>query len=681
MIISKLAWKSVRSQYYHYAVYLIGMIFAVTIYYSFRAIAYDQILLNSVGSEIRLKNTMEWGGFLIIIMIISFMLTVNQFFFSRRVKEIGIYQLIGMRKRQIAGVFFSEISILGITALVIGLLLGVIFSKLFSMILIKVMFLTIESSIRLSFPAMLETISAFIFILLLISIHSWFLLYSYQLTSFFKRDEKAAVTIEQLTKKQLFLGCVGVGLILAGYILSFHVLSLAADDFNPVILLSLPFLLIALCSAGTYLFFKYTIHILIWLFSRGKQRYYRGLTMLVAGSTRLHLFKGSNTLTTITIFIACSLGIIGGSASFYTLGIEGVTRTNPTDFLVSSELYGTIQKNIEQKTSITQSVPLKFKVIGGQYRQTIKNQETTTLTEPINLLGVSNYREYQKINPYLKPIVLKKKDSAVMIDDMQNGFRELITYDPVVKLTDGLMLETEGSVPDYLGNAMLRYNQRTMIVSDELFNQVKTAAAYELTAFNIKKNNDSQLTDAALKGINKEWQGPIYYELNNDAGSVKGYVSTVSKKNSEDSEEHEVWRLNYTSRLPNLEHTRKELGIFLYIILFAGILALVISGSVLMVRQFSEAEREKTTYQLLERLGISRRQIQRLVYQQNIIIFFLPMLLGIFHAFFAVRLFNQVVPSSGYQLAYLSCGLLILIYVIYYMITAKIYYWIVSKGD
>ncbi|MFD1902249.1 ABC transporter permease [Enterococcus termitis] len=147
------------------------------------------------------------------------------------------------------------------------------------------------------------------------------------------------------------------------------------------------------------------------------------------------------------------------------------------------------------------------------------------------------------------------------------------------------------------------------------------------------------------------------------------------------SDEQEYWKLNYTNRFSDLRYKRREMGLFIYVAMFLGILALIITGSILMLHQFSEAEREKERYDLLKKIGISEKEIIKLVYQQNSIIFFPPMIIGVLHASFAIYVFSKIITSSGYWLAYLACGLLILVYLAYYFLTSAIYTRIVRGKD
>ena len=162
--------------------------------------------------------------------------------------------------------------------------------------------------------------------------------------------------------------------------------------------------------------------------------------------------------------------------------------------------------------------------------------------------------------------------------------------------------------------------------------------------------------------LNLKWIAPIFYDYTLNNNQLEGYVSSVSQKSENENTvahpntESEHWRLNYTSRFPELRYKQREMGLFIYITMFLGILSLLITGSVLMLRQFSDFSRERSNYELLKRIGIPKKEISKLIYQQNSIIFFPPMFIGIMHAIFAIYVFSIFVESSGYWLAYVSCG-------------------------
>jgi putative ABC transport system permease protein len=688
-MIFNLSWKNFKGQFLNYFVYFISMTFAVIVYYCFSAITYNRALVKRVGQEIHISGAMNFGGVLLIVMVLGFMLAANHFFLLKRRREIDLYHLFGMRKSQIALLFFVETLIIGAASLVIGIAFGVVFSKLFSMILAKAMFLKVESLFSISFPSMMQTALIFAFMLLIVSFRSTWMIYRYRVTSLANNIDERKIESKKLSRMS-FLGAVlGIILILTGYLLSYFVMPFAV--FLSKMLGSFagflwaPLLIMLLCMIGTYLFFKYTIYLIVYLIEKNRSSYYRNLHMLALGNTKFHIKKSGRTLSTITIFIAVALGMIGASASFYTLGMNSVKITAPTDFIVSEDSKQLLKDKIEAepKTSIDSSVTLKFKLTGSRFHLKIGQEQKESSLSPVNLIALSNYKEYQRINPYLKDIQINHEQEAVRLDSIHNILSRFVQYDSVFDLQGGQKLIIKETKPDYLGQELMSYTMPTLVVSDVLYQRINTGLTYNLTAFNVQTSDEEALANSLAEAIKPNWTSPIYYHYQWRDNQVSGYTKKVSQVKEEErgtfgTDEEEFWQLNYTNHFSDLRYERRVLGLFIYVAMFLGILALIITGSILMLQQFAEAEKEKVKYDLLRKIGVSQKQITWLVYQQNSIIFFPPMVIGVLHAFFAIYVFSKFVSSSGYWLAYLSCGMLILIYLAYYFLTSAIYARIIS---
>ncbi|MBM7688467.1 hypothetical protein BCR24_06745 [Enterococcus ureilyticus] len=691
-MIFNLSWKNFKGQFLNYLVYFVSMTFAVVVYYCFSAITYNRNLTNRVEQEIHIDGAMNLGGILVVIMILGFMFAANHFFLLKRGKEIGLYQLIGMRKEQISFLFFIETVILGALSLITGIILGIIFSKLFSMILAKAMFLQVESLFYISIPSMIQTSIAFAFMLLAVSLRSSWLIYRYQVSDLLSKKRKKTAEIDKVSTLSIYLGILGVVLILIGYISSYNVIPFATflmrTAFGFAGFLIAPIAIMFICMLGTYLFFKYTMYLVVYLLGKSKSNYYRNLNMLALGNTKVHIKRVGTTLSFVTIFIAIALGMIGGAASLYTIGMNSVNITAPTDFIVAEMDFKKVTQVIEKEpdTSINSSVTLNYKLTGSQFHLKIGQEVNENNVSPINILSLSNYREFQKINPYLKTIDLTNKQDIVILDSIQNILGGFIQYGSEFLLPDGIKLNVSDVRPDYLGQELLRYNFPTVVLSDEQFDEIHSGISYKLMAFNITAKDEEALANKLSESVKPKWISPIFYQYQWRDNQLEGYTSSTSQQAEKDQEfseesEQEYWQLNYTSRFSELSYERREMGLFIYVAMFLGVLALIITGSILMLQQFSEAEREKERYDLLKKMGVPKQEITKLVYQQNSIIFFPPMIIGVLHAAFAIYVFSKFITSSGYWLAYLSCGLLILIYLAYYFLTSAIYSSIIQGKD
>lgn len=693
-MIFNLSWKNFKGQFLNYLVYFVSMTFAVVVYYCFSAITYNRTLANRVGQEVHISGAMNLGGVLVVIMILGFMFAANHFFLLKRGKEIGLYHLIGMRKGRISYLFFVETLILGAISLVTGILLGIVLSKLFSMILAKAMFLQVESLFFVSIPSMIQTSIVFGFMLLAVSLRSTWLIYRYQVTNLLKPIEKNTTNPNKLSLLKGCLGILGLVLIITGYFFSYNVIRfgtvLTHTSLGFAGFFIAPLLIMIICMVGTYLFFKYTMYLIAFLFGKNKVNYYRNLNMLALGNSKLHIKRSGNTLSTVTIFIAIALGMIGGAASIYTIGMNSVNITAPTDFIVAEDTFKKIEQIIEKEpdTTIDTLVKLNYKLTGSQFHLKIGQDEKENRISPMNLLALSNYREFQKINPYLKNIHLKNKDDIVILDSLQNILSGYIRYDSTIHLSEGIELHVSDVRPDYLGQYLLRYTLPTIVVSDEQFKEINSGITYALRAFNVQAKDEEALANKLSEVVRPNWVSPVYYKYDLVDGQLEGYTSKTSlepknksQQNFLEENEQEYSQLNYTNRFTELRYERRVMGLFIYVAMFLGVLAFIITGSILMLQQFSEAEREKESYILLKKMGIPQKEITKLVYQQNSIIFFPPMIIGVLHATFAIYVFSRYITSSGYWLAYLSCGMLILIYLAYYFLTSAIYSRIIHGKD
>ena len=94
----------------------------------------------------------------------------------------------------------------------------------------------------------------------------------------------------------------------------------------------------------------------------------------------------------------------------YTISMHTVNSDGPVDFLVSQESYPKLKKVLDEAkdTKIKNEVTLSYKITGIERSLRIgQAQEEQETIEAVNVLSFSNYRNYQKINPYLNDLHLK----------------------------------------------------------------------------------------------------------------------------------------------------------------------------------------------------------------------------------------------------------------------------------
>ena len=120
------------------------------IYFTFTSIQYNTQIQEIVGASIHLSIVFKAAAIVIAIFVAIFIWYSNSFFTRKRKKEVALYSLLGIRKEQIGRLLFYENIVMGIAALGAGILMGSLLSKVFIMLLIRLM--GFSANIRFSIP-------------------------------------------------------------------------------------------------------------------------------------------------------------------------------------------------------------------------------------------------------------------------------------------------------------------------------------------------------------------------------------------------------------------------------------------------------------------------------------------------------------------------------------------------
>ncbi len=124
-----IAFKNVKRNFKNYAMYLTSMIFSVLIYSMFKAIEYNNQITDVANGMKSVSKSFSGASAIIALFVFIFIWYSNSFFIKKRKKEMGLYSILGIKKKSIATMMFYEIMTMGIIALVIGISLGAFLSK------------------------------------------------------------------------------------------------------------------------------------------------------------------------------------------------------------------------------------------------------------------------------------------------------------------------------------------------------------------------------------------------------------------------------------------------------------------------------------------------------------------------------------------------------------------------
>lgn len=138
----------------------------------------NSIQAASVGSP-KISSAFSAAAVVLIIFVAIFIWYSNSFFTRKRKKEVGLYSLLSVRKKQIGRMLFYENFLMGIVALIVGIALGSVLSRFFVLILMKVMGYEAMTDFSISMAAIINTFVVFMIITLITSLQGYRLIYRF----------------------------------------------------------------------------------------------------------------------------------------------------------------------------------------------------------------------------------------------------------------------------------------------------------------------------------------------------------------------------------------------------------------------------------------------------------------------------------------------------------------------
>lgn len=125
---------------------------------------------------------------------------------------------------------------------------------------------------------------------------------------------------------------------------------------------------------------------------------------------------------------------------------------------------------------------------------------------------------------------------------------------------------------------------------------------------------------------------------------------------------------------------------FFFLGAFLGILFTIATILIIYYKQISEGYEDKERYEIMQKVGVSRREIKSSISSQILTVFFLPLITAGLHtavAFPIIRRLLMIFSLTNVPLMITVTALCFvafaILYVIIYSITARSYYRIVSK--
>ncbi len=668
MFYPKIAINSIKVNNKLYIPYILTSALWVMMFYIILSMASSEQILNS-GAGDSIVMILSMGVPFIFLFSALFLLYTSSFLSKMRNKEYALYNVLGMNKRNISHILIWESFFTTFSSLVIGLFCGALFYKIFELLLMRITKEEVIYSFEFNINNLAYTTIAFAIIFFVILIKSLLTIRLARPIELLKSQNIG----EKPPKANWLLGILGVvSLGIAYYI------SITAE--NPMAAINLFFVAVILVVIGTYLIFI-SGSVLLCRILQGKKKFYYKPNHFISVSSMAYRMKRTGAgLAAICIFSTMVLVMISSSFSLYLGNEELLTLRYPNDIniLFSSNSADTMKEDFIG--AVDDFVHSETEQSGGNVSDELIYQRLVTAgqlqgnTFELDSLNSTNFEDIYQIFFYDIADYNKNMGTNISVDGTHvyiHSPREDFTHDSINLL--GTTFTVIGKLDDFWsdGISAMTVFPTLMIVVDDLsriesmFSGVTNQSGETLLVSQYSYNYNC--------GLSGEGQIALSEQIQENFTDTLGHFKHLSSFSIESLEGN---RLGFY-------------GLFGGVLFIGLILSILfISATVLIIyyKQIVEGYEDKHRFSIMQKIGITKKEIRRSVNSQMLTVFFLPLLMAGIHLCFAfpiLRLLLLMFNLTNVTLFIIisAAGFVVfsIMYAFIYKLTSKFYFDIVAK--
>ena len=668
-IFSRLAKQNIRNNKSTYIPYMITCIFCIAMIYMMEFLRDCPTLDQAVRQADEVRMIVFTGEIVVEIFCIIFLIYSNSFLMKRRQKEIGLYNILGLERNHIGIVMFLETIITSIGSLAGGIATGIIGSKLALLLLLKLLHIPSVLGFYISVKGIFTCLFMFGIVFLMILFLNLAKIHLSRPVELLRGNN----TGEKEPAAKWLMALIGFICLGAGYYL-------AVTTESPIKAITIFLLAVILVMAGTYLLFTAGSIVILKFLRRRKSFYYRTGNFISISGMLYRMKQNAIGLASICILSTGVLLMISMTVSIY-FGMNDIMLNRypyDVDMSVTSISEEECQTAIEafEKAIVDNKVPVEKSVEeiyldivcsknGDQIlikpTNTIRNSDSVLV---LSLLDQAEYERLTGISANLNdgeifawyPSAVQK--DSVTVDEKEFTVKKWMDKNP---LTCG-----EDAVSD---NAVLVVTDEDFKKFDEMrtemYKGVSSAPAGEDLTLHLGLDITGSETDKIDFGT------PV--------------METVKDLKKSGGLSENAWIISGI-RQQEYESYYADNGSLLFIGIFLGSLFLMGTAMIIYYKQISEGYEDQKRFEIMQKVGLSRREVRSSVRRQILMVFFLPLLMAMLHITMAFPMIRRLLLLFGMTNTKLFIGctagtvlIFAVVYGLIYLITARSYYHIVER--
>ena len=668
----KLAASSILKNKRMFVPYIFTCTGMVMMFYIIIFLAVSDALSPLIGVE-TIRQIFALGSWVIAIFAGIFLFYTNSFLIRRRKKEFGLYNILGMGKRNIARILFWETLIIAVLSIGIGLLAGILFSKLAELGLVNIMHGEVTYDLSISMLAITRAVQVFgvIFILLLLnSIRQVRFASAINLM----HSENAG---EKPPKGNWFIGIMGLLILGTAYYL-------AVTIQDPIVALVTFFVAVIMVIIGTYLTMISGSVVFCRMLQKKKSYYYKSNHFVSVSSMVYRMKRNGAGLASICVLATMVLVMMASTTCLYFGEESAINMRYPRDinleFRVSEA--ATLSDSNIQTLKAGVSAELEARHVTPENGYFYRSANIYGLIEGNTVeVDASKVNAVDAVSSaYLFYFVPLEDYNTVMgtNETLNDGEALLYSYrtnydSDTISFANGETFKIKKQVDRFTGSGDTAMDilSSIMLVVPDLEKGIKSLET-------IEGANGNRLLQMKWiynfdTGMEPEQQVELYHSLTStfvDA-SVKeklGYFAIYTS--SQEFERNDFYGL---------------FGAIFYIGIILSIVFIIAAVLIIYYKQISEGYEDQSRFEIMQKVGMTKREIRKSINSQLLTVFFLPLAFAAMHLAFAFPIIRKLLLAFNLNNVLLfaaTTGISFIVFTLFYMIvyriTSNAYYNIVS---
>jgi putative ABC transport system permease protein len=671
----KIAADGIRKNGRLYVPYIATSILMIAVYYIMHVLGFSDMIKNIMGATTA-RTMLQLGTRIMAIFGAIFLFYTQSTLIKGRLKEFGLYSVLGMNKRNLSRIIFCETVMTWAMSMTGGLLAGIGLSKLAELGFSKMVNAEVSYEFFVSGDSIMSAFIVYSVIFLLTFLNAVRQIRFSRTINLVNADKAG----EKPPKANWVVGILGLIILAAGYILAIKIES-------PLSALFFFFIAVILIIIGTYLVLIAGSVVFCRILQKNKSYYYKTNHFVSVSSMAYRMKRNGAGLASICILLTMILVTISSTAALYFNREETLRTRYPNEISVNARDEGLVANYKERTDKMERAI----------YKCAEENGAVVSDPMYFSDYGLSGYYDNNgtvdiELDPYATLSATLDYDRVVQV-----YFFDLETYNRLNGKNETLapgniLLGIDGNIQVgdkiAVGNKSFNIEKKVDFKDGKMKNAVGTSLVSTLVLI-VNDLNETVADYAGVLDTRDEpmlvWQWNYNFDTGLDAEGQMDLRKKLGDAIYEELDDPEYVRYYTFSREAERQDFVSTFGGLFFLGILLSTIFMVSCVLIIYYKQISEGFEDQSRFSIMQKVGMTKENIKKSINSQMLTVFLIPILFSCVHLAVVLPIIHKLLMLFGHNnipLLLVSAGICVLVcgifYAFIYKLTSNAYYKIVS---